>query len=45
MKGSKEPENGELSAEFMEWNAVERAIKTEIDTRTEKKGSGQARLV
>ena len=26
---------GELSGEFMERNAVERAIKTDIDTRTE----------
>ena len=29
----------------MEWNTVERAIQTKIDTRTEKKRSGQARLV
>ena len=29
----------------MEWNTVERAIKTERDTRTEQKKSGQARLV
>ena len=28
-------ENGELSGEFMEWNKVERAIRTETDTRTE----------
>ena len=27
-------ESGELSGEFMESNTVERAIKTEIDTRT-----------
>ena len=25
----------------MEWNIVERAIKTEIDTRTEQKGVGK----
>ena len=48
-------ESWELSGEFMEWNTVERAIKTEIDTRThsppkkkkkkkERKESGQARL-
>ena len=29
-----ELESGELSGEFMESNTVERAIKTEIDTRT-----------
>ena len=28
---------GELLAKFMEWNTVERAIKTETDTRTEQK--------
>ena len=38
-------ESGELSREFMEWNTVERAIKTETDTRTEQKRRGQARLV
>ena len=27
--------NGELTGEFMEWNTVETAIKTEVDTRTE----------
>ena len=25
----------------MEWNSVERAIKTETDTRTEQKGVGK----
>ena len=30
-------ENGVLSGEVMEWNIVERAITTEIDTRTNKK--------
>ena len=43
--GRPERESGELTGEFMEWNATERAIKTEIDTRTEWKRSGQARLV
>ena len=33
--GRKEWENGEVSGEFMEWNTVERAKKTETDTRTE----------
>ena len=28
-------QRGELSVEFMERNTVERAIKTEMDTRTE----------
>ena len=28
-------EKGELSRDFMEWNTVERAIKTETDTGTE----------
>ena len=36
-----ENERGELSGEFMEWNTVERAIKTEIDTRTEEQGMGK----
>ena len=36
-----ERENGELSGEFMEWNKVERAIKTETDTRTMWKGLGK----
>ena len=31
-------ESEELLGEFMEWNRVERAIETEIDTRTEWKG-------
>ena len=35
-----ELENRELSGEFMEWNAVERAIKTELDTRTEEREGG-----
>ena len=30
-----ESETGELSGIFMEWNTVEKAIETEIDTRTE----------
>ena len=34
-------ESGKLSGEFMEWNTVERAIETEIDTRTEYKGVGK----
>ena len=34
-------ERGELSGEFMEWNTVERTIKTEIGTRTEWKGVGK----
>ena len=41
-------ESRELSGGFMESNTVEKAIKTEVDTRTEKKKkkkSGQARLV
>ena len=38
-------QRGELSVEFMERNTVERAIKTEMDTRTEKIRSGQALLV
>ena len=39
-------ESWELSGEFMEWNTVERAIKTEIDTRKNRiKKSGQAQLV
>ena len=33
--GRAEREGGELSGEFMKRNTVERAIKTEIDTRTE----------
>ena len=33
--------SGELSGEFMEWNTVERATKTEIDTRTEWKEMGK----
>ena len=33
--------SGELSGEFMKWNTVERAIKTETDTRTEWKGVGK----
>ena len=33
--GRTERENGELSEEFMEWNTVEKAMKTEIHTRTE----------
>ena len=33
--GRTEWENRELSGEFMEWNTVEMATKTEIDTRTE----------
>ena len=31
----------ELSGEFMDRNRVERAIKTETDTRTELKGVGK----
>ena len=31
----------ESSGEFMKWNTVERAIKTEIDTRTEENGVGK----
>ena len=31
----------ELSGEFMEWNPVERAIRAEIDTRTEGEGVGK----
>ena len=31
----------ELLGELMESNTVERAIKTEIDTRTEQKGVGK----
>ena len=42
--GRTEWENGELSGEFMEWNKVERAIKTKIDTRTIIR-SRQAQLV
>ena len=34
-------ESGELSGEFMEWNTVERATKTEKDTRTEYQGVGK----
>ena len=37
--GRTEWENGMLSGEFMEWNAVERAKTTELDTRTEWKGA------
>ena len=33
--GRTEWENEELSEEFMQWNTVERAIKTKVDTRTE----------
>ena len=39
--GRTEWESRELSEEFMEWNTVERARKTEIDTRTEEKGAGK----
>ena len=35
--GRTEWENGELSGEFMEWNTVERAIKTEKQTQEENK--------
>ena len=35
--GRTEWESGELSGEFMELNTVERAIKTETDTKTGKK--------
>ena len=47
IRPEEESENTELSGEFMEWNTAERAIKTEIDTRTEivKRKVGQARLV
>ena len=38
-------ENGELSGEFMERNTVERAKKTEMETKTKEKRSGQAQLV
>ena len=38
MTGREERERGEVSGEFMERNTVEKAIKTETDTRTEKKG-------
>ena len=39
--GRTELESGELSGEFMEWNAVEKALETEMDTRTEYKGVGK----
>ena len=39
--GRTEWENGELSGELMEWNKVERAIKTETDKSTEQKGVGK----
>ena len=35
MTGRTELESGELSGEFMERNTVERAIETDVDTRTE----------
>ena len=35
--GRTEWESGELLGEFIEWNTVERVIKTETDTRTEFK--------
>ena len=38
-------ESRELSGGFMDWNTIERAIKTERSTRTEVRRSGQARLV
>ena len=44
--GEQSEKNGELSGEFMEWNTVERATKTETGTRTElNRRSGHARSV
>ena len=47
IRSEEESVKAELSGEIMKRNTVERAIKTEIDTRTGffKKKSGQARLV
>ena len=45
MTGRTEWESKKLSGEFMAWNTVERAIKTEIDTKTEWKGVGKTWLV
>ena len=46
IKKEEQSKKRELSGEFMEGNTVERAIKTEMDTRTERgKKSGQALLV
>ena len=45
IRQQEQSQNGELSGEMMEWNTVERAIKTAIDIRTEIKRSGRARLV
>ena len=39
--GRTERESGELTGEFMEGNTVQRAVKTETDTRTEQKGVGK----
>ena len=35
IRPEEQSEKAELSGEFMEWNTVERAIKTEMVTRTE----------
>ena len=37
LRPEEQREKGELSGEVMEWNTVERAIKTDTDTRTESK--------
>ena len=39
--GRTEWKSGEMSGEFMEWNKVERAIKTVTDTRTEQEEVGK----
>ena len=39
--GRTESENGEFSEEFMEQNTLEKAKKTETDTRKEWKGAGK----
>ena len=41
IRPEEQSENGELSGEFMKWNTVETAIKTEIDPRTEYKRVGK----